>query len=293
MAICPLNDFAKTCQFKEHIHQQSPLGFRHYFYLLSNNSEHFNKNHHILVTLVVTPAGEPSYRHLASGVAISKGSAGNSHKNCQDMLRLLGPCICTHYGEGTNDNAGGAQAEIRATLEQVAEACWSAGLGDELCVNGVERLPIQYGNPYHIANLTVMHFSRTAFDEKMKLDHRQKHHLQVLQSAHTLHSKDPAFSQLVLDWVMARSAAAPGDSPSFKESDLESELANQSRPLRMMTWAEKEVQWMVNQRNTRWMTRTNRLLMPDGHPALVAWAMEFSNIVQSDWQCHVGCELAV
>jgi len=68
--------------------------------------------------------------------------------------------------------------------------------------NGVERRPIAFGDPFHIANLCVTWASIFAFGDTEKADHSQVHHRQLLQSIHSLHSADVAFSQSKMDDVM-------------------------------------------------------------------------------------------
>ena len=73
----------------------------------------------------------------------------------------------------------------------------------EMCFeNGVERRPIAFGDPYHVANLCVTWASIYTFEDTEKCNHSQVHHRQVLQSIHTLHSKERDFSQAKMDEVM-------------------------------------------------------------------------------------------
>ena len=69
--------------------------------------------------------------------------------------------------------------------------------------NGVERRPIPFHDPYHIANLCVTWASVFAFGDTEKADHTHVHHCQLLQSIHSLHSLGYAYFQAMMDEVMA------------------------------------------------------------------------------------------
>ncbi len=68
-------------------------------------------------------------------------------------------------------------------------------------VNGVRRRPIQCRDPYHWGNLGVQNASQGMAGNTANGKHEQCHHCQLLQSMHSLHSDDPAFSQAMMDRV--------------------------------------------------------------------------------------------
>ena len=79
-----------------------------------------------------------------------------------------------------------------------------------------------------------MYFSRVAYGDKEQGAWSQNHHLQLMGSLHSVHSKDTMLSQKVMDSVMAGSA----DSPNFSGSKLDNVLANDhdQKPVAMMSW---------------------------------------------------------
>ena len=62
--------------------------------------------------------------------------------------------------------------------------------------------PIAFGDPYHWANLAVMHASKGMAGDTENGEHKQIHHRQCLMSMHLLHSDDAGYSQTVMDRVM-------------------------------------------------------------------------------------------
>ena len=94
---------------------------------------------------------------------------------------MLGSCCASYYSDGTNNNAGDAQKEIRDTFRKVTDAlAFSSLLGDEinslLHENGVLRRCISFGGPYHITNLCVTWASIFAFGDTEKEDQKRVHH---------------------------------------------------------------------------------------------------------------------
>ena len=163
-------------------------------------------------------------------------------------------------------------------------------------MNGVWHRAIKFGNPYHIGNLVVMYFSRHAYGDKEQGAWSQNHHLQLMGSVHSLHSKDTALSQKVLDDVMrVGTSARSADGPEFSDSELDNELADAhtKKPIVMMSWNERQQRWLVNQRNARWIIETNQRKMPKGVPALLAWAIAMKNTVQSKWLQRVAGKIAI
>ena len=77
--------------------------------------------------------------------------------------------------------------------------------GNLLYVNGVKRRAINFGDPFHIANLVVTWASIGAFGDTEKAYHTQVHHRQLLQSMHSLHNDNSTFSQALIDDIMTDS----------------------------------------------------------------------------------------
>jgi hypothetical protein len=148
---------------------------------------------------------EPSYRHITSSVNAVKSES--AIKNSEAIIKMFGLYTASFYGGGTNDNAGDAQKEIRSTFLEIIEAVRDSDdftveeVHDILFENGVLRRSIEFGDPFHIANLCVTWASIYAFGDTEKFNHSQGHHRQVLQSIHTLHSKERAFSQVKMEEV--------------------------------------------------------------------------------------------
>ena len=122
-----------------------------------------------------------------------------------DLISLLGLRLAAYYGGGTNDNTADTHKEICTSFEMIMDNIRDSD-DDELlgmlCKNGVERCPIAFGGPFHIANLCVTWASIAAFGETENADHSQVHHRQLLQSIHSLHSADSGISQALLDEIM-------------------------------------------------------------------------------------------
>ena len=74
--------------------------------------------------------------------------------------------VCVHYGVGINGNAGDVQLELHKTFEKHIKICTENGFGDKVFVNRVRHHTIWFGDPYHISNLVVTHFSKAAFGDK-------------------------------------------------------------------------------------------------------------------------------
>ena len=90
---------------------------------------------------------------------------------------MLGLRYASAYGGGNNDNASDAQREIHKTFDYIMNALREdvelsrEQLHGFIYENGVLRLAIAFGDPYHIANLCVTWASIFAFGETEKADH--------------------------------------------------------------------------------------------------------------------------
>ena len=140
--------------------------------------------------------------------SVSAVKSENAVKNADAIIKMFGLKTVSFYAGGTNDNAGDTQKEIKSTFADTMMAVKDADedtinlVHDILFENGVERRPIAFGDPYHIANLCVTWASIYAFGDREKADHSQVHHCQVLQSIHTLCSRDHPMSQAKMDEIM-------------------------------------------------------------------------------------------
>lgn len=266
-----------TDKFKKFIVKPTSKGFRRSFYMSSDDSEHHNRDRHVLI---VSENGnnddavvDPSCRHLTSSVTISKDHDGNSDKNVKSIIDTLGVETAAYFGGGTNDNAESAQKEIESTHRKIMDKLGESndeGVRNLRFINGVERWAIKFGDLFHIDNLIVTHASLKSWGQVIKEDHEQVHHRQVMQSIHSLHSDDRPFSQAQMDEVME----GAGESVHVK------------------TDKERQQRWLVNQRNAKRILGLLEILSSTGIPCLVAWGMSFANWSRSAWKRRVGGEVA-
>lgn len=255
---------------------------RRYFYMSSDDSKHFKKNRHVAIMTTFEGCGTgewtianfvmPSCRLVTSAVNMVKSN--NAEMNAKELVRLLGLEGAGHLGGGTTDNAADALQETRATFENVMNMC-SASNDEHISiralpfVNGVRRRPIVFGDPFHWANLAVMHTSLAYAGDTENAEHEQVHHRQALMSLHSLHSDDAGYSQTVMDRVMH----------------------NRQRVI-IRTWRERQQRWLVNQRFARKVIAMLACSTGVGVVSLIAWALYFANNNRSTWKSRVGRELA-
>ena len=258
--------------FNNAIKRPSKYGFQRHFHISSDDSKHFKKNRHILI--MTTFAGcdmdewttanfvNPTCRLVTSAVNMVKSS--NAKMNADELITLIGLESAAYIGGCTTDNAGDALNEGKNTFKYIMSEC--ANSGDDnliaLCkINGVERRPITFGDPYHWANLAVMHASKGMSGDTENGEHEQIHHRQLLMSMHSLHSDDAGYSQTVMDRVM------------------------HGRPrVQVRTWRERQQRWLVNQ---RFAGKALAMLLCStgvGVVCLVAWGLYFSNFSRSSWK---------
>ena len=115
-----------------------------------------------------------------------------------------------------------------------------------------------------------MHASKFSFGDPVQGDHRQCHHLQVIQTIHSLHSDDRPLSQSLMDEVM----------------DGHKDL------VRLKTARERRQRWLVNQRSCKTIAEQIKVFNNDGIPSLIAWGLAFANWSRSDWKRRAGAEVA-
>lgn len=172
---------------------------------------------------------------------------------------------------------------------------------------GVEKKPVNMEDPYHDDNLIVGAVSITAFGETEKGNSRQKHHRQLIQSIHDLHSYDPALSQAVMDHVMKDSGARnrstevldedPGNTanPADEGGDnlQGADESADEESVRLRTARERVQRWLVNQRMSRFILEMNSKTTKQNVPAVIAWAMRMADCVPADWCRTVAGEIVV
>jgi hypothetical protein len=218
---------------------------------------------------------DPSFRLLTSSVTAIKTSAFAASKHVTLAVDRLGLGYTGYYGGGTNDNAPDAQSELHKTFAGFiallqAHPDPDPDISDLAMGNGVLRRGTYMGDPYHIANLAVMWASVFAFCETDKGNQRQVHHLQLMQSLHSLRVDDWEYAQAILNCIM-------GEGKSFS----------------LKTWRERQQRWLVNQRNAKHILAMLQHMTPDGKVALIEWALHYYNNKPSDgWQRVAGGEIA-
>ncbi len=267
-------------EFAPWIKQRTENGFMRLYFSSSDDSEFYDRNRHVVILSTnarsTSPLDvDPSFRHVTSSVNMCKSS--NAKKNADAIMKLFADMeVSMHYGGGCNDNASDAQKEIRVTFEEIMAAIDNCSeeeaerLRALLYENGVRRRPIAFGDPYHISNLCVTRASIFAFGDVEKGDHSQVHHRQLLQSIHSLHSSDKAFSQKMMDRVMAGATES----------------------VRVTSKRERVQRWLVNQRNSKDTLSMIAARTTDDVSAVVAWALVFANESRSSWKIRVGREVA-
>lgn len=267
-----------TRDFANSIQRRTKHGFMCVIYISSDDSKHNGLNRHIcLVSMdfdnnVDDP--QPGFRHITS--CVNEAKSTNANINSTNIIQTLGLRNAMHVGGGCNDNAPDAQVEILRTCDGI----WDEGAKHEseevrllVYENGVRRKPIQFGDPYHIANLAVMHASLAAFGATEKADHTQVHHRQLLQSIHSLNSDDKAFSQEIMNRVM--------------------DYPNSGNFLRVSSKNERQQRWLVNQRNSKKTHGMHTTPSSSSNSALIEWALKFANESRSPWKKRVGKEIAI
>eukprot|EP00956_Cyclotella_meneghiniana_P037811 scaffold144929_cov46-Cyclotella_meneghiniana.AAC.1 len=141
--------------------------------------------------------------HITSAVSNVKSS--NAEVNANEIVDLLGIETAVWYAGGCNDNANDAQAEIRSTFDHIMRKVeWNLdpNINELTHINGVKRRPTNFGDPFHWANLAVMHASKAFAGDTENGAHQQVHHRQCMMTMHSVHSDDAPYSQSVMDRLM-------------------------------------------------------------------------------------------
>lgn len=181
MYLKEFDDVLQTQSFKTAINTKTSHGFQRYFYTSSDDSKHWKQNRHVLIASTFDFDGssdlDPSFRHITSAVSNVKSS--NAEMNAKEIVDLLGIEAAVWYGGGCNDNANDAQAEIRSTFDSIMNKVeWNIDhrINELTHINGVKRRPTNFGDPFHWANLTVMHASKAFAGDTENGAHEQVHH---------------------------------------------------------------------------------------------------------------------
>ena len=84
------DDQIETTAFKNAINTKTPNGFQRYFYSSSDDSKHWKRNRHVLITSTFDNVSKfyPSFRHITSAVSNVKSS--NAEVNAKEIVDLLG-----------------------------------------------------------------------------------------------------------------------------------------------------------------------------------------------------------
>ena len=199
--------------------------------------------------------------------------SSNADVNADALIKLVGLRSAAYLGGGTADNAADAQKEQCDTFDKVMTEVGRSS--DESIrglqyINGVDRRAINFGDPYHWANLAVTHASKAFAGDTENGAHEQIHHRQCLMSMHSLHSDDPGYSQTVMDRVMHV----------------------RKKSVQVRTWRERQQRWLVNQRYAKIVLAMLVFSTGLGAPCLVEWALYFHNYNRSQWKSRVGREVA-
>lgn len=268
-------------KFGDAITRLSKYGFCRYFYLSLDDSKHFKRNRHVLIMTTFEDCDEdwasadfviPTCRLVTSAVNMVSSSNAQTQMNADALIEDVGLRIAAHAGGACTDNASGALNESHQTFDLIMDAC-RASDDDEIrqmpIINGVVRRPIIFGDPFHWANLAVMHASLGMAGDTDNGEHEQVHHRQCLMSMHSLHSDDAGYSQTVMDRVM-----------------------HGQKRVAIRTWRERQQRWLVNQRYARKVLAMLACSTGFGVVCLVAWALYFANNSRSSWKSRVGKEVA-
>jgi hypothetical protein len=147
-------------EMEKYLLQLTPRGFKRYWYMISDDSKHCDKeNHHVLIIsclkkLAVKYAEEghleKSFQFLGASMAGGKASLQNANKNVEVFKRFITPKMLAHFGGGCSDNANDAQKELRTTFENIQTYLETADDVNRSLWNGVNQRIVLFGEPYHI-----------------------------------------------------------------------------------------------------------------------------------------------
>ena len=281
MSLWKTDNRIRTKRFLKKIRKQTKHGFQVYIHYSADDSKHYDRNHHVFIvsdfeevnseTEYLSVPFEPTFRLVTT--APNQVKSEGYKKNANDVIGMLGLEGAARVGGGCNDNANDAQAEIPASHEEIqrqVELSPDAYVRALTMINGVRRRPVTIGDAYHWGNLGVMHASKGMAGDTVNEEHMQIHHRQFMMSMHSLHSDDRAYSQAMMDRVMAGGPR-----------------------VRQRTWRERQQRWLVNQRYAAHVLTLIGLVNPEGTMCLVAWGLWFANYSRSAWKRRVGKEVAV
>ncbi len=280
MSLQPIDNHLRTRALHRRLRKRTKNGFRPCIYLSSDDSKHFKRNHHVLVTSdfeeissdldYLSVPFDPTFRLITTSPNEVKSE--NYKLNADDIIDMLGLEGAAYINGGVNDNAADAQNEILCTVQEIlrrVELSDDPNIRDLVYINGVRRRALNFGDSYHIDNLGVMHASVGFAGDTVNGDHYQCHHRQFLMSLHSLCSDDRPYAQAMMDRVM------------------------EGRPrVILRTWRERQQRWLVNQRYAAFIISILGHVTSNGVMCLVAWGLFFANNNRSTWKKRVGEEIA-
>jgi hypothetical protein len=195
----------------------------------------------------------PAWHQLTAGVAVSSSSEGNSNLNVAVLKESLPIESLAQLGGGITDNASDATATTLKTFDKVLELLQP----DQRTINGVDRRPIIFTDPYHNDNLAVGHLSKAAFGDTDRGNYNLVHHRQFMQSLYDIVTHDKELAQSIMD-------------------DL-------AEGIKLKVVRERKQRWLVNQlmagRTLEWIRHT----LPNGKSLLVEWALTLAVRTNGKW----------
>ena len=181
------------------------------------------------------------------------------------------------YGGGTIDHEPASMVEKKLTFKLTMDKCTNSGKSEIVeCLKlyGVIRKLLTLGDHLHLANKAVGAASKGAFGALKrggKEQHRQAHHLQLLESIHDLHSHNPSLSQKIMDM----------------------ELQGASGQVDIRTCRVREDRWNVNQEFSERLLDGQGILTAGGLPAYSAWSKTWYALADSQaWYKQVAGEIS-
>ena len=229
-------------ELEEYFATACPYGFKKFWYHTSDDSQHQGlcgktKRHALLgsgaqiVPYIGTGTPEPVIRHLTSGEAAAGDSASNAILDMVTFMAVYSLQVLACYGGGTTDNAGDAMLETVVLFSLVMAALAQSGIPGLVAmvsIYGVTRLPLLWGDWFHIDNLIVTHASLASSGPTDRDNHSEIHPRQLLQSFHDVRKVDPVLSQTIMDRV----------------------LAGTDNKIKLRSNRERQQRWQANQKST-------------------------------------------
>lgn len=260
-------------EFTKWITTPDEYGFRRLWYMVSDDSRHFDMDRHVCLMTAHRPRKDksdatpnPCFRLLTAAAAVSKGSAGNSALNIEAAQERLSEEAIKHFGGGTTDNAADALLETRSTFDGIMDRCEV----EDTFLYGVARRPLQLGDPFHKDNLVCEKATTAAFGLTERDNHSEIGHPQLLQSFHDVHSKDRIESQNAMDTVMEGT----------------------DKKVAIRTTRERKQRWLVNQAFAKYILGLFDIETNAKEVCIIAWARYMSEHTDG-WRRRAAGEILV